>query len=225
VIIEDGISKKVLLKNRIKRLGLSKVIGQILFILFDKVYLTKSSSRHIESLKQKLQLDESEYDSSILQYVKSVNSDETLELIKSIDPDVVVVNGTRIISEKILSSTKATFINTHMGITPKYRGTHGGYWALTQKDPENCGVTVHLVDKGIDTGGILYQDSIKIDKNDSYNSYPYHLIAKARPLMKSAINDVINDDIKIKYRKDINSMIWSHPTIIEYIKYRFDGVK
>jgi len=70
-------------------------------------------------------------------------------------PDVVVVNGTRIIAEKVLHSVPATFLNTHSGITPLYRGAHGGYWALVKKDRANCGVTIHVVDAGIDTGGIV----------------------------------------------------------------------
>ena len=41
----------------------------------------------------------------------------------------------------------------HAGITPQYRGVHGGYWAVVNNDPEHCGVTIHFVDKGIDTGG------------------------------------------------------------------------
>jgi methionyl-tRNA formyltransferase len=43
----------------------------------------------------------------------------------------------------------------HAGITPRYRGTHGGYWVLLNNDPGHCGVTIHLVDPGIDTGSIV----------------------------------------------------------------------
>lgn len=219
IIIEEDVSKKKLLKNRVKRLGLLKVIGQVIFILFNKL-LSKLSKKQISHLKEKYLLDDSYFQKDLVKNVKSVNSTETKEIIESINPDIIIVNGTRIISEEILLSTKATFLNTHAGVTPKYRGVHGGYWALTQKDYENCGVTVHLVDKGIDTGGILYQDTIVIDKNDNFNTYPYHQIAKAIPLMKSAIEDVINDSIKVVKRDDLKSQIWSHPSIYEYIKYR-----
>ena len=43
-------------------------------------------------------------------------------------------------------------INMHAGITLRYRGVHGGYWALAEQHPEWVGTTVHLVDPGIDTG-------------------------------------------------------------------------
>ena len=48
-------------------------------------------------------------------------------------------------------------LNYHAGITPKYRGMNGGYWALATGDAGNFGATVHLVDAGVDTGGVLHQ--------------------------------------------------------------------
>ena len=61
-----------------------------------------------------------------------------------------MVNGTRIISSRVLDSIGCPIINTHAGITPRYRGVHGGYWALAEGHPEEVGTTVHLVDKGIE---------------------------------------------------------------------------
>ena len=138
----------------------------------------------------------------------------------------MVVNGTRIISEKVLNAVNSFFINTHTGITPKYRGVHGAYWALTQDDMENCGVTVHLVDKGIDTGDILYQTTIKITEEDNFNTYPYLQVLEAIPLMLKALDDIIKGTVKIISRKDLESKLWTHPTIFEYLQYRMTkGIK
>lgn len=69
-------------------------------------------------------------------------------LMRMISPDIVVVNGTRIINEETINCLHVPMINMHMGITPRYRGVHGTYWALTQGDKEHCGVTIHVIDKG-----------------------------------------------------------------------------
>ena len=132
---------------------------------------------------------------------------------------MVVVNGTRIIKKEIIETIDAPFVNTHVGITPKYRGVHGGYWALTENDIEHCGVTVHLIDTGIDTGGILYQDVIEITDKDTFNTYPYLQTVAAIPLMKKAVNDIANKTYKTR-KTDLPSRLWSHPTIMEYLKYR-----
>mgnify|MGYP003330073050 CR=1 FL=1 len=61
-------------------------------------------------------------------------------------PDVIIVNGTSILSQSVLDSCNALFLNTHCGITPKYRGVHGAYWALVNNDNEN-----RLVNDDIET--------------------------------------------------------------------------
>ncbi|MOA28997.1 phosphoribosylglycinamide formyltransferase [compost metagenome] len=112
-----------------------------------------------------------------------------------------------------------------MGITPRYRGVHGGYWALANRDRENCGVTVHLVDKGIDTGGVMYQDVIHPDHRDNFNTYPIHQIAKAIPLLKKTLSDIRQNQVLIKPGVT-PSTLWYHPTIFEYLKTRLTiGVK
>ena len=88
-------------------------------------------------------------------HVESVNDPETIRLLRTMQPTVIVVNGTRIISSEVLDAVDCPFINTHAGITPRFRGVHGGYWALVEGRPEMVGTTVHLVDEGIDTGGVL----------------------------------------------------------------------
>ena len=62
-------------------------------------------------------------------------------------------------------------MNTHAGITPLYRGVHGGYWALVSRRPEEVGTTIHLIDQGIDTGAVLarvYFDTAPCDSIATY---------------------------------------------------------
>lgn len=215
VIIEEKIPSKIMISRRIKKLGLRKTIGQILFLLTNKVLYRLAKTRKVELIK-KFSLNENIIPENIINRVDSVNSQEAINLIKKNDPDVIIVNGTRIISNEVLCSINVPFINTHMGITPKYRGVHGGYWALANGDSNNCGVTVHLVDKGIDTGGILYQDIIYPEKQDNFNTYPIHQIAKAIPLMKKALLDAKENQISIK-QNNLPSYLWYHPTLLEYM--------
>jgi methionyl-tRNA formyltransferase len=56
------------------------------------------------------------------------------------------------------------YLLSHTGITLKYSGVHGAYWALVSNDKENCGVIVDKLDQGIDTGEIITQCTIEISK-------------------------------------------------------------
>ena len=115
-------------------------------------------------------------------------------------------------------------MNTHCGITPSYRGVHGAYWALSQRDVKNVGVTIHKVDSGIDTGDIIYQSNITVTSKDNFATYPIRQYLKAIPLINLTLDDIKNGNLKTFKRNDLISCIWFHPTawkyISNYLKYK-----
>jgi hypothetical protein len=218
IIVEKPVSLTGLVRRRMEKLGLTTTLGQLLFIVFNKL-LARFSAKRIRELISAYELNDAPLPGNLSIPVDTVNSTRTIALLREFDPDAVVVNGTRIISREVLEAIEAPFINTHMGITPRYRGVHGGYWALANDDRENCGVTVHLVDTGIDTGGVLYQDAIEVGERDDFNTYPLHQIAKAIPLMKSALEDVRTHNLRT-VPGVLPSRLWHHPTLFEYLRNR-----
>ena len=88
--------------------------------------------------------------------VESINDPSVIDVLKQTQPDLVVVLGTSILKESVLAASPC-FVNLHVGITPMYRGAHGQFWAVLNRDFENIGTTLHFIDKGIDTGAILKQ--------------------------------------------------------------------
>lgn len=225
VIREIPVPMKRIMRNRAKRIGYFNVAGQIAFGVLLLPFLHRFSKNRKLQVIQNLEINDQMIPDDVLVDVESVNSTACIELLQKINPDVVVVNGCRIISSKVLNSVDAVFINTHEGVTPRYRGIHGGYWALVNNDQENCGVTVHLVDKGVDTGSILYQGLIKPTKKDNFTTYPFYQTAAGIPLMKKAIEDVLNKSLKPLEPK-LESRIWYHPTLCQYLwNYLTKGVK
>ncbi|WP_082140263.1 formyl transferase [Halomonas sp. PR-M31] len=222
----DKFNKKLkLIKNRINRLGMKAVIGQILFMAFEKFYIKKTSKKMIAAAKKKYDLDDTFPNIENKKSVRSVKDPKIVNYIQAVQPDAVLVNGTGILPLSIIENIKCPIINTHVGITPKYRGSHGGYWALANNDKNNFGVTVHLIDEGIDTGGILYQARGEISENDTFTTYPLHQIGMAIPLISRSLYDVIYNRLEAK-TSNLDSSIWSHPTLFEYIKnWKKKGIK
>lgn len=214
VIVEEKPSGFLLARRRLKKIGLVKLVGQVLFTIVNKV-LAKTASERVRRIMVNSSVSDKAIDPGVISKVRSVNDDETISLLQKSHPQAVVVNGTRIISARVLAAVDAPFLNTHLGITPKYRGAHGGYWALARHDPENCGVTVHLVDEGIDTGGVLFQDTIQAEPDDNINTYPLLQIVKAIPLMKEALNDIKQNRLAVKPSKG-PSQLFHQPTLWEY---------
>jgi methionyl-tRNA formyltransferase len=224
VIMETKPSATRLISRRITRLGVFRTAGQLLFVVTNK-FAAKFSAKRVDQLLQRYGMNRNAIPSHVVSKVSSINSEQAIEVLRQARPDVVVVNGTRILSRDVLAAVDVRFNNTHMGITPKYRGVHGGYWALANGDVENCGVTVHLVDQGIDTGGVLYQQTIRPEKHDNFNTYPIHQLAAAVPLMRAAIDDAVTSRVNVRSGV-LPSRLWYHPTLFEYARHwMIKGVK
>lgn len=226
VIVENQADRKKFLKRRLKRLGFFKVLGQIIFQITIPKFLKLISKRRRSEIIQQYNLSVQAIPESIVKNVSSVNSEECKNILIDKNASIIIVNGTRIISKKVLSCINSNFINTHVGITPKYRGVYGGYWAVANNDLNNIGTTVHLVDPGIDTGDILYQGRISIEQNDNFSTYPLLQIGIGTELMKKALRDALAGDLKTQSASSKESTLWYHPTLWYYLFMRvFRNVK
>jgi folate-dependent phosphoribosylglycinamide formyltransferase PurN len=216
VIVERAVPRLLLLRRRIKRLGLLHVSGQLAFMAFQRLQ-RRASKRRIAEIVGQTKLPAHWPDASEIIRVSSINSPECLCHLQRLRPRAVLVVGTRIIAEDVLRAIDAPFINYHAGITPKYRGVHGGYWAKAEGDPGNFGVTVHLVDRGIDTGEVLYQARLAPSTKDNYSTFPYLQLVAALPLLERAARDALNGALRPQ-KLDLPSKLWSHPTLWQYVK-------
>jgi folate-dependent phosphoribosylglycinamide formyltransferase PurN len=224
ILIEDPVARSVLFRNRRRKLGLLSALSQVLFIRTIRVLLNHHDEPRIEAICQRSNMERSRPVTSAIGNIVSVNSDDCRERLRELKPKIILINGTRIIGKKTLDSSDAVFINTHHGITPQYRGAHGAYWALFNSDLENCGVTVHLVDEGIDTGNIIAQGRIVPEPADSFVTYPYLLTERALPLLVQAIEDINQNALKTMPTEG-SSAVWYHPGFFQYLIGWFRGVR
>jgi hypothetical protein len=108
------------------------------------------------------------------------------------------------------------FINYHAGLNPTYRGQYGGCWALAQNDRGNFGVTVHLVDAGVDTGATLYTARAEATGADTVATYHYIQLVSAVPLIERAVDDALNGSL-VPHPPLGPSRQWFRPTVAEYL--------
>lgn len=214
IIIEQRASRLRLIRSRIRRFGIVHTAGQIAFILYSRL-LRRAAAARIAEIVAAAGLEARWPDGIDRIEVVSVNAPDTIARLEELRPKVVLVVGTRIISRKVLAAVDAPFINYHDGITPKYRGIHGGYWASARNDLANFGATVHLVDPGIDTGDVLYQVRVRPSGEDNYVTFSYLQLAAALPLLVRAAEDAISGTVTPQ-TVDLPSQLWSHPTIWGY---------
>ncbi len=220
VLMEDEISRLQMAKRRAAMLGIIKTAGQVAFAAAVSPILNWAARDRIREIETEFRLRK-EMPTECVIRIRNVNSTEAIEKLREIDPDVVVVNGTRIIGKETLSAVDVPFINTHAGITPLYRGVHGGYWALAEGRTDLVGTTVHLVDKGIDTGSIIAQSFFSVTKEDNFATYPYLHTAAGLPLLVQAVRDALNGTLKSgSSQLQLNSKLRYHPTAWQYVYIR-----
>lgn len=225
VIVERRPQPRAFLGARVRRLGVRRVAGQLLFRALVVPVLERASRARRTAILHDAGLDDSPIPTGRVTGVNSVNDSDTERILRDLAPAVVVVNGTRIIHRRLLDALPGTvFLNLHAGITPLYRGVHGAYWALVRNDPDHCGVTVHRIDAGIDTGAIVAQARITPTHADDYTTYPFLQLAAGLPLLVRSVTLALEGRLTELAPPAGPSCLWTHPTAFDYLRNRLRGV-
>ena len=81
-------------------------------------------------------------------------------------PDFIVSYGYRhILKGDVLDRFANRAINLHISYLPWNRGADPNFWSLVEDTPK--GVTIHYLDRGIDTGDIIVQKQVTFSENDT----------------------------------------------------------
>ncbi len=99
-----------------------------------------------------------------------VNAPEFLDVLRCVSPEVIIVAAYgQILRRDLLSIPPRGAINVHASLLPRFRGPDPIRSALLQGEKET-GVTIMLMDEGVDTGPILAQKKVEIEREDNYQS-------------------------------------------------------
>lgn len=93
--------------------------------------------------------------------------EQAISSLKELKPDLIIVAAYgKILPEKALEIPGFGSINVHASLLPKFRGASPIQNAILSGESET-GITIMLMDEGMDTGDILSQEKISIDPNDT----------------------------------------------------------
>jgi len=120
----------------------------------------KAKGRNRKVLPSDVKKKALELNIPILQPVK-LKDDNFIQDLKSYRPDIIVVLAFRILPEEVFSISKIATFNIHASLLPKYRGAAPINWAIINGE-KITGLTSFILEKKVDTGNILMQNSIKI---------------------------------------------------------------
>lgn len=122
------------------------------------------------------------------------------EVITNLDLDVIVVAAYgQMIPENVLSHARYQAINVHASLLPKYRGGSPMHRAIQYGDGET-GVSIMYMAMKMDSGDILAQKSIPIEKDDNVGMIEEKLAVLGRDLLLETLENI--DSIKPKKQNE-----------------------
>ncbi|MDF2443114.1 MAG: phosphoribosylglycinamide formyltransferase 1 [Subtercola sp.] len=123
--------------------------------------------------------------------------DELLAEIRQWSPDLVVCAGfMRILPPRVVAALSPNLINTHPALLPLFPGAHAVRDALAAGARET-GVTVHIVDEGVDTGPTLVQRSVPVLPGDTEHVLQERIKTIERDLLVQTVLDIATDRIRL----------------------------
>lgn len=100
-----------------------------------------------------------------LHAVEDANDAECVEVLRTLEPDVLLVLGTSILKADVLSIPTRAALNVHGGIVPEYRNVHSEVWAVLNDDASRIGTSILHLDEGIDSGAVALQETVQLTRS------------------------------------------------------------
>jgi methionyl-tRNA formyltransferase len=149
------LGKKIGIFGRAREL--LRVFGLAYFLRYAAMFASSrmNSRRRLSNILRRFSIPELRLD--------NVNASGSLEAIRAFKPDLLIsVAGNQIFRRELLDLAPKGCLNLHTALLPRYRGLMPTFWAMKNGEKET-GVSVFLVDEGIDSGPIVVQKRVPID--------------------------------------------------------------
>lgn len=122
--------------------------------------------------------------------------------LKNIDL-IIIFNYRHVLKNIILTKIKRPPINLHISYLPYNRGCHPNFWSFIENSPK--GITIHEIDKGLDTGPIIYQKrlffNINKKKHDNFFKTNKILLYEMQKLFLKKANQLLDKKYSAKKQK------------------------
>lgn len=121
--------------------------------------------------------------------VPDINTKEAEIFTRELRPDLIVVSGTSLIKEPLLSiPVSIGIINLHTGLSPYVKGgPNCTNWCIANNSFQLVGNTIMWLNAGIDAGNIITTETINIQKADNLNTAHQTVMDHAHDLYLKAI--------------------------------------
>lgn len=140
-----------------------------------------------------------EHNIPVLQPVK-LKDPEFLEALKAWKADLFVVVAFRMLPEEVWTMPKLGTFNLHAALLPQYRGAAPLNWAVINGE-QMTGVTTFMIDKDIDTGGIILRQDHRIAETDTVGDVHDALMEIGSDLVVQTVQGIIEGNVETRVQR------------------------
>jgi methionyl-tRNA formyltransferase len=155
---------------------------------------------------------------------EDVNDAQTLNALRTWEPDLVIsIYLNQLIKRELIDLPPLGCLNIHPAMLPRNRGLFPYFWVIANNEKET-GVTLHWVDETFDTGDLLLQESIPIERGDTMTSLQYKSAKIGAELLIRGVDLVESGDPPRISQDKGQATYFSWPSPADQRRFRQRGV-
>ncbi len=199
-----------------KAFNTKKIFGTNFFLFYSfKFIISKVFKPSLRKVLKSYNVPEIKIESSI-------NSQESLMVIKEQQPDLLIsILGNQIFKKPLIDLAPKGCVNLHTALLPKYRGLMPTFWVLKNNEAYT-GVSVFYVDKGIDSGPIIVQEKLEIG-NRTQQQLIYLTKKIGMDLILKTIDLIENDKVEVIPNPESEKTYYRFPSRKDVIEFNKAG--
>ena len=128
----------------------------------------------------------------VFDFKNTLSEKKVISELKKNDIHLICLAGfMKILSKNFIKNFKGKILNIHPSLLPKYKGLNTHEKAIKKKD-KYSGCTVHFVNSKLDSGKIINQKKVRINKFDTPKSLAKKILTQEHKLYPAAIMKIIS---------------------------------
>lgn len=149
--------------------------------------------------------------------VRQLSSPDTIKALKLYQPDMICVACfSKRIPRDILDIPRFGCLNVHPSLLPANRGPEPLFWAFREGSAQT-GVTIHLIDEGLDTGAIVSQEAIDIPDGITYSELEEQSAQLGGKLLARSVWDLYNQEAVLLRQDETKSSYHPFPCDDDFV--------
>lgn len=159
----------------------------------------KPSGRGLQMNESAVKKYAVEHGIPVLQPVK-LKDPEFLDALRALRGDLFVVVAFRMLPEEVWGMPRLGTFNLHAALLPQYRGAAPINWAVINGE-KMTGVTTFMIDKDIDTGGIILRQESRIGPEDTAGDVHDELMRIGADLVTETVEGIIQHNVETRVQR------------------------